>query len=551
MGRFTRRNLFTLGAAGLAAACAKGGAAAFNGTAAFNHGVASGDATQGAVIVWTRVTADPPEAVPVDWTVARDSGFKDIVKQGTFTTGPDRDHTVKVDVTGLQPGQTYYYRFNVGETVSPAGLTRTLPGGDVSAYRMAVVSCSNWPFGFFNVYREVAMRDDVDAVFHVGDYIYEYGVDGYGGEVGKSIGRNHEPPVEITDLAAYRTRHAQYKSDPDLQAAHAAAPWFCTWDDHESADNSYRTGAENHQPETEGDWSARKAQAVQAYLEWMPVRDPAAGRAREAIYHTADVGDLATLFMLESRLIGRSDEIHYDLVRAASPEEAPKVLEGILAQVNSEDRTMWGPEQETFVNQQLAASTKAGKPWQVLVNQVIMAHVKAPDFTKGLTPAEIEELPPAAKRLSQLAPFGAPYNLDAWDGYAAARTRLYRAARDAGARLIVLTGDTHTAFANALHDADGKVLGAEFACTSVSSPGLGAAIPLPDVGDKMAAASEDVVWNNCFDHGYTMVTLTPDAVKGEFVKVSTILSQDYEASTDAVFTAARTDAGMGPVTRQA
>ena len=175
-----------------------------------------------------------------------------------------------------------------------------------------MISCSNWPFGYFNVYKAIAQRDDVDAVIHLGDYIYEYGVDGYGGQVGEQIGRRHDPVTEIVTLEDYRTRHAQYKSDPDLQAAHAIAPWYCTWDDHESTNNSYRSGAENHNPENnEGDWTARKQVAVQAYMEWMPVRELQPGRAAESIYRSADWGDLASIFMLESRLTGRSDEISW------------------------------------------------------------------------------------------------------------------------------------------------------------------------------------------------------------------------------------------------
>jgi alkaline phosphatase D len=292
MTRLTRRGALGFGVAGLgaglgAAACTTTGEAAYAGKAAFGHGVASGDPTQTAVILWTRVTPEAPGPVPVMWNIARDAAMQDVVKKGAFTTGPERDYTVKIDVDGLEAGQVYYYWFTAGQTSSPAGVTRTLPATGVADYRMAVVSCSNWPFGFFNVYREIAKRGQasvIDAVIHLGDYIYEYGQNGYGGEVGKQIGRNHEPANECVSLTDYRTRYAQYRSDPDLQAAHAIAPWFCTWDDHETANNSYRTGAENHQPDTEGEWSVRKAGAIQAYLEWMPVRDPAAGKARESIW---------------------------------------------------------------------------------------------------------------------------------------------------------------------------------------------------------------------------------------------------------------------------
>src|SRR5689334_402829 len=321
MTKLTRRRALSLGvlgagAAGLAAGCETmdlgGGTPGYKGKVQFLHGVASGDPTQNKIIIWTRVTPDTPGPVPVTWKLSSDPEFKHGVKRGVFMTGPERDYTVKIDVPNLEAGQTYHYYFSVGGAASFAGKTKTLPAAGLADYRMAVVSCSNWPFGFFNAYKEIGKRTDLDAVIHLGDYIYEYGRNGYGGEVGKQLGRNHEPEHECINLADYRIRYAQYRSDPDLQSAHAGVPWFCTWDDHESANNSYRTGAENHQPETEGDWSKRKAEAVQAYLEWMPVRDPDAGRPREAIWHKVDIGDLATLFLLESRLVGRGEDITID-----------------------------------------------------------------------------------------------------------------------------------------------------------------------------------------------------------------------------------------------
>jgi len=352
MTRLTRRGALGLGAAGFsAAACTTlGGEADYGGNAAFSHGVASGDPTQTAVILWTRVTPEAAGPVPVKWNVARDAAMKDVVKTGVFITGSERDYTVKIDVDGLEAGQVYYYWFTAGKASSPGGVTRTLPATGMADYRMAVVSCSNWPFGYFNVYREIAKRGQssvIDAVIHLGDYIYEYGVTGYGGVVGKELGRNHAPETEIVSLADYRARHAQYKSDPDLQAAHGVAPWFCTWDDHESANNSYRTGAENHQPETEGGWTERKAQAVQAYLEWMPVRDPVPGRPREAIWRKFDIGDLATLFLLESRLVGRGEDLTFDEMFMAPDAERPAIAERLKAKINDPQRSMLGVERKS------------------------------------------------------------------------------------------------------------------------------------------------------------------------------------------------------------
>jgi alkaline phosphatase D len=557
MTRLTRRGALGLGAglgvAGLGAAgCATTGDIASS-KGAFQHGIASGDPTQTSVLIWTRVTPEAEGPMSVAWGVARDSGFKDVVKRGTFNTGPERDYTVKVDVQGLEPGQLYYYWFSVGRTSSPGGATRTLPATGVSDYRMAVVSCSNWPFGYFNAYREIAKRGaqgKIDAVIHLGDYIYEYSVTGYGSAVGKELGRNHVPEHEIITLADYRLRHAQYKSDPDLQAAHAVAPWFCTWDDHESTNNSYRTGAENHQSDTEGDWSVRKTVAVQAYLEWMPVRDPEAGKAREAIWRKFEIGDLATLFLLESRLVGRGEDVTYGEIYLAADVDRPAIVDRIKTKINDPNRTMLGFEQEAWLADGLKQSAAAGKKWQVLGNQVTMAKVQMPDLQRHLTPEQYATVPQGAKRSYSTARWGLEWNPDAWSGFPQARERLYQAAKVANARLVTLTGDTHTAWANELHDASGQKRGVEFGCTSVTSNGAGDSLPLQELNWLMPEANDEVVYYNAFSKGFTVLTLTADQVEAEFVKVSTVRSRDYYASTDARFLARTNEiGGMGGLQR--
>jgi len=557
MTRLTRRGALGLGAglgvAGLGAAgCATTGDAAIS-RGDFRHGIASGDPTQASVVIWTRVTPEAEGLTAVAWGVARDSGFQDVVKRGTVNTGPERDYTVKVDVQGLEPGQLYYYWFSVGRTSSPGGATRTLPATGVSDYRMAVVSCSNWPFGFFNAYREIAKRGaqgQLDAVIHLGDYIYEYGVNGYGSAVGKDLGRNHVPEHEIITLADYRLRHAQYKSDPDLQAAHAVAPWFCTWDDHESTNNSYRTGAENHQSETEGDWSVRKAAAVQAYLEWMPVRDPEAGKAREAIWRKFEIGDLATLFLLESRLVGRGEDLTYGEIYLAADADRPAIVEQIKGRINDPNRTMLGFEQEAWLAEGLKMSAAAGKKWQVLGNQVTMAKVQMPDLQRHLAPELYATVPQGARRSYSTARWDLEWNPDAWSGYPQARERLYQAAKAANARLVTLTGDTHTAWANELHDASGQKRGVEFGCTSVTSNGAGDSLPLQELNWLMPEANDEVVYYNAFSKGFTILTLTAEQVEAEFVKVSTVRSREYFASTDARFLARENEiGGMGGLQR--
>jgi alkaline phosphatase D len=554
MTRMTRRGALGLGVAGLgAAACTTtaGETAAANG--AFQHGIASGDPTQTSVLIWTRVTPEAEGPLAVHWGVSRDSTFKDVVQRGVFNTGPERDYTVKVDVQGLEPGQLYYYWFSAGRTPSPGGVTRTLPASGVNDYRMAVVSCSNWPFGYFNAYREIAKRGalgQVDAVIHLGDYIYEYSVNGYGGAVGKELGRNHVPEHEIVSLADYRARYAQYRSDPDLQAAHAVAPWFCTWDDHESANNSYRTGAENHQVETEGDWSIRKAAGVQAFLEWMPVRDPEVGKAREAIWRKFEIGDLATLFLLESRLVGRGEDVTYGEIYLAADADRPAIVERIKGRINDPNRTMLGFEQEAWLADGLKQSAAAGKKWQVLGNQVTMAKVKMPDLQRHLTPEQYATVPQGTKRAYSTARWGLEWNPDAWSGFPQARERLYQAAKAASARLVTLTGDTHTSWANELHDNSGQKRGVEFGCTAVTSPGAGDSLPLEELNWLMPEANDEVLYYNAFSKGFTLLTLKADQVEAEFVKVSTVKSREYFASTDAKFLARPNEiGGMGGLQR--
>ncbi len=560
MTTITRRGIFALtgGAVGLMA-CRQGNnreageaalepdtRAAYEGEVAYRHGVASGDPLPDRVVIWTRVTpvSGPTAPIPVSYGVFEDEAMTRPVAFGLTEATPSRGYCVKVDVAGLKPGTTYYYRFVAkaagGQGASPLGRTLTAPAaGDTRPLRMAVVSCANYPFGRFNAYDAIARRNDVDLIVHLGDYIYEYGVDGYGGTVGQEIDRNHDPITETVTLDDYRTRHAQYKTDPALQAAHAAAPWLCTWDDHESTDNSYRTGAQNHNPEdNEGDWSDRKQAAVQAYLEWMPVRDPEPGRAREAIYRRFDFGAVATVFCLESRLTGRSEEISwFTELGGLEPAAIPPAAARTMVKVNDPQRTMLGQLQEDWLAGGLEASTASGRAWQVLANQVIMARVRPPNFARTLTDAQ--KAAQDAGYIRQLIPFsqlGLPWNLDAWDGFPAARERLYDVAGQAGARLVVLTGDTHTSWANTLFDSDGDLRGVEFGATSVTSPGLGSYVrEVDDLGDQFVAANPEVDHYKPEGHGFLHVTFTPDRALCEYVEVSTILGEAYDTRVVARF----------------
>ncbi|UYY58178.1 alkaline phosphatase D family protein [Sphingomonas sp. S2-65] len=508
------------------------GAAQASQTAAgrFAHGVASGDpATDGAVI-WTRISTDTRGDVPVTWHVAIAADARPLAS-GKATARAAADHTVKVEVARLKPGQEYWYWFTTAaDERSPVGRFRTLPKGSVESLVLAVASCQLYPGGLFNAYADMAALPRLDAVLHLGDYIYEYGADGYGADVGQKLGRLPDPPHEILTLADYRRRHAQVKADADMQAAHARAAFICVWDDHEVANDGWIGGAENHDPATEGDWKARKAAAMQAYFEWMPIRDPKRGRPWEAINRSFEFGDLATLAMVETRLLARSEQAE---VKGGTP--GADEYAAVMAERARPDREMLGADQQRWLEGVLAGSVRANQPWQVLGNQVVMARVAGPDLS-GFSD-RIAKLPAVYRgRLEQAAAgykAGLPFNFDAWDGYPAARERLYAAFRRAGSKPIVLAGDSHAAWANDLYDDAGTLVASEFGATAITSPSYGSL--LPGLGTALAQANKEVAFCDQDGKGYTLMTLTPAAATAEFITVSTILSKPFGRKVVATY----------------
>jgi len=549
MTMITRRAALAVTLAGSAAACAKApqrppfAAQAGASGGVFAHGVASGDPGPDSIVIWSRLTSPSTEPVGVSWQVAETDAFDRIAASGDLVAGAQSDFTLKAVASGLKPGRTYFYRFRAGETVSPTGRTRTVPDGRLNAARFAIVSCSNFPFGYFNVYDRIAQEDGIDAVLHLGDYIYEYGTDSYGGEAGKRLNRNHEPPHEIVALADYRRRHAQYKADPSSQAMHAAHPMIAIWDDHESANNSWKDGAQNHDPATEGSWDDRRRAALQAYYEWMPVRDPAPGAAREALFRAWSWGDLLTLVSLETRLMARSAQIEYsDIVPTLTDADAIRKFRDET--LWSAERDMLGDVQLDYVAKALERSASRGEPWRLIANQIIMAKVTAPNFARQVTEEDILALEKEweqARAFIQFSTLGLPANLDAWDGYPAARERLYDAMRKAKADgVIVVTGDTHTWWANDLKAKDGGHVGVELGVNSVTSPspyrkssfgGKGAAYAL-----LTSQENKDVRYLSGEDHGFIDLTLTRDEAIARFVAVDTVEAPVYNAFEKAAFT---------------
>lgn len=607
MPAWTRRGALSALASAIAAACGRTPAAPrYIGALSFDHGVASGDPGIDRVVIWTRVTPAQTGPVPVRWVVARDRGLTNVVQTGVIETSELRDYTVKADVTGLRAGAPYFYGFLAGEERSPVGKTRTLPQGRLDTLKLAVAACASHPHGFFNAYEAIARRDDVDLVVHLGDYIYEYGLSGFGGSTGVSLGRIPRPEIECISLADYRQRHAQYKAEPELQHAHAAVPWIVAWDDHEIADDAWSGGAAGHDPRTEGAWAVRKRAALQAYYEWMPIREPAPGNAPEAINRVFQFGDLMTLAMLETRLLARTQPFDYardmplystpwdfsnpQAPRAVSPSQAsapnvrmiPVPYEEIGGQyvpiwewsrvqaatadpmrppmgirfapdrarlaalLSARERTMLGAAQEQWLARQFTQSHQQGVAWQVLGNQSLLARALAPDLSSApeAVQSALDAINPGASRLLFFTRFGLPISTESWDAYPMERARLLAILRQVAGNALVLSGDTRAAWANEVAAADGSRIAAEFGAPSVTAPGFGDAFASSglDLDSLLVSGNPEVKWTDQMARGYLLLTLTKALATAEFFGVSTTASREFETRRIAGFTVRADDA---------
>ena len=562
MARLTRRDFLKASALGMGAVAISTGLAGCvldsddKRRVDFTHGVASGDPLQDSVILWTRAVPERGSKVKVGWEIATDAEFSSVVRSGTAETTEAHDFTIKVDAQGLMPGQRYYYRFRSSGATSPVGAATTLPEGSVEQVRLAVVSCSNYPAGYFHVYREVAKQADLDAVIHLGDYIYEYSSDpdSYASEDARALGRTfpENNNRELLTLADYRRRYAIYRQDPDLQLAHQRLPFIVVWDDHEVANDTWRNGAENHD-DSEGDFNQRKLSALQAFFEWMPIRPVIEGND-EAIYRSFRFGDLVDLHMLDTRIIGRDQQLDYLNYLSESGLNAQQ----FMADVTDPNRTLLGTEQRLWLQNKLA--TSSGR-WQVLGQQVLMGRMDLPaELLLGIATGNVSELPQALAELATIKfralqgdptlteqelsriSTAAPYNLDAWDGYQAEREVVLGMARQLDKNLVVLAGDTHNAWANNLKDMNGNQVGVEFATASVSSPGLEDYLGLPDA---MIADAEQGIgllvdgldYLNINQRGYMVVTFTQDEALANWYFVDTVKSREY--TVDSSRSAAR------------
>lgn len=447
--------------------------AGINNEVAFAHGVASGDPLADRVILWTRVTHNASNtaraAVAVDWWVSKNRSGKNPVSSGSVNAVSTHDYCVKVDAYGLQANTRYYYGFSCEGVASRIGQTRTLPT-TTDHVRLAVTSCANYPQGYFNAYRQIADTNDLHAVLGLGDYLYEYANTEYGD--GTPLNRVPAPNKEIVSLQDYRQRHAQHKAESDLQDAHARHPWIVIWDDHESANNAWTGGAQNHNPgKGEGAWSTRKAAAVKSFYEWMPVRELPSG-----LFRNFRFGDLADLIMLDTRLEGRDEQGQRD----------------DLASANDPARTLLGPVQEKRLFDHLSAAHQDNVQWKLLGQQVVFA--------------------PWASSSSVVNP-------DSWDGYRESRRRVLEHVDNTGLEnLIILSGDVHSAWAmNVPGIDDGKSAAIELVTPAVSSPPLASASKgTQELVDNAPRDLEHIKYANGIENGYLIVDLSRERARAEW-----------------------------------
>lgn len=428
----------------------------------FYHGVASGDPLSDRVIIWTRITPDDfMTPVLVSYKMALDTAMTKLVAQGSMITDNTLDYTVKFDVDGLSPDTYYYYEFSGLGSQSVRGRTKTTPIGSVDSLRFAVVSCANLEAGYFNVYEVVSQRNDIDAVLMLGDYIYEYEEGGYGQD--PNLDRVFDPTHETITQDDYRMRYSVYHMDKSLQNLHQNYPWICVWDDHESANDSYTDGAENHNL-GEGLWSDRKLDAQKAYFEWLPIRPKAVNNYE--IYRKFEYGNLLDLFMVDTRLHGRDEQ-----------------------GVNESDpnRTILGTDQYQWLTNELTTSSAQ---WKVLGNQVIFAPVTI---------------------------FGVPINGDAWDGYPAERDNVLQHIESNNIEnFTVITGDVHTSWAFDL-EKNGNNLGVEFVTPSVTSPGA----PI-NVGGLLTIENPHIKFVELTQHGFFILDLNQQRIQADWFFVDQI-----------------------------
>ncbi len=477
----------------------------------FAHGVASGDPLTDRVVIWTRVSTDA-DSVPVAWTIARDAGLGDVVASGEATAEAERDHTVNVDVGGLEPGAVYHYGFSTEGEDSPVGRTWTLRA-DPDRVRFATCSCAKHNAGFFNAYARIAERGDLDFLLHLGDYIYEASnIPAKGQTPGADIGRPFDPLGECRTLAEYRTRYAQYHRDPDVQSLHRRLPIIATLDDHELADGAWARGSDAHDPEEHGDWSDRRQTAFRARWEWLPARPPDPGEPTR-VFREVHVGDLADIFLLDIR--SRRDQ------PALEPE------------MSEPGRSMLGSEQRDWL---LAALDRSSAAWRLVGTPSVMLRTWCED------PSDL--LRTALLKLKLIDEDGEGPDEDQWDGYPAERDLLLERFGSLD-DVVVLSADIHVSVASTL-SRNGSPVAVEITAPSLTSQNLDEKLGVDPRSERILAserafikAHEHVDWCEFAGHGYVVCDLDRDCLRAEWWLVDGVREPLRGESLAAAYEVAR------------
>ncbi|WP_299881489.1 alkaline phosphatase [uncultured Cocleimonas sp.] len=533
------------------------------GNGQFLHGVASGDPLQDKVIIWTRLSPEKvTPSIGIIYEVSHKNDFSTLIHTGIVYAERENDFTVKVDLNKLEPGTRYYYRFRSANNVSTIGNTITLPS-HTKKMTFAVFSCSNFTSGYFNVYRDVCkLKNKIDLIIHLGDYIYEYGMydesgkPAYGTKNSVKSGRQlpDDNDKALKSLNDYRRRYSLYRSDPDLQELHKNFPVISIWDDHEILNNVYALGVYDNDM-TSNEYEKQKKSAIKAYYEWLPIRPPY-GSESEKIYRSFHFGDLLSLYMLDTRLLSRSAQFDYsDYIKDQYFDEIT-----FKKDISSSKRSLLGQDQLEWLESELSNSNTR---WQFIAQQVKVTNSNVPleiikaankyfksedkeekaKLKKQITDSYYETSRIKARmtlndatltddeknRLSKML----PYNLDAWDGYPSERENLYKILKSVNKPNVILSGDTHFSWASKFVNKLNQVLGIELGTTSVTSPGLEEDYDIDDpkllrqLEDSVNVFDKNSLYSNFTDRGYLIVEVEEDEVKAHWRYISNILSREY------------------------
>ncbi|MFN8308357.1 MAG: alkaline phosphatase D family protein [Chitinophagales bacterium] len=438
----------------------------------FYHGVESGDPTESSVMIWTRCTPDSGNvsSILVNWQIATDLQFTNVVNYGKAYATDASEFTVKVDVCGLQPSTYYYYMFSANGKNSIVGRTKTAPAANSNndSVRFAVVSCASWEHGYFNAYENICARNDVDAVLHLGDYIYEYASGDFSDGAVTDQGRVYDPPQEAVNAIQYEGRYSQYKLDDQLKRIHQLYPFITVWDDHETCNDAWREGGQNHQPATEGPFDVRKHNSTSAYFLWMPLRKPDPNDTIR-IFRKLRYGKLLDLIMLDTRLYDRDEQD-----RNA---------------VNDPNRHMMGPVERAWYFQQLSDTSTR---WKIIGNQVMFAPMQGP--------------------------FGLVLNPDQWDGYAYERNLIRDYILNNSKNVVILTGDIHTSWCNDVPGPNyNSNTGAGSACVEFVGPSVTSlAFPINIGSNLVMALNSHEKYVQLSNHGYYLLDVRKGRAQADY-----------------------------------